>query len=208
MADNYQALFSLCVLRRKVGRCASAASPPLPKIMLCVGPQRMPTLPSHRRRCKRQQPDSGTTCLVMVAAQPGMLAVLYFLNVPCSQVCCPLAPVCVCPPLGSLAGLRKRLNPKGFPQIACAAVGISSRRSRLVKGEAGFRHRQRSAHCQIFDEARGLLVAVASFSVKGGHVSQSSDRVLVQSSLQSKLQPRAQQEGTDKQRRWHLPCCR
>ena len=63
----------------------------------------------------------------------------------------------------------ERLNPKGLPQICSAAVRISGRRSRLVKGEAGFRigrdlrtdFRRKEEACQPYSALNICAVIVA-----------------------------------------------
>ena len=47
--------------------------PPLPKILLCADPHWGPALLGRHQKCKWQQPNSRTACLITVATQPGML---------------------------------------------------------------------------------------------------------------------------------------
>ena len=49
-------------------------SPPLPKIQLCASPHWGPALPSRHTKCKVQQPNSRTACVITVSTQPGMLS--------------------------------------------------------------------------------------------------------------------------------------
>ena len=67
---------SLNVLKRRKrngGLTRKRISPPLPKIQLCASPHWGPALPSRHTKCKVQQPDSRTACVITVATQPGML---------------------------------------------------------------------------------------------------------------------------------------
>ena len=55
------------------GSTRKRISPPLPKIKLCADPHWGPALPGRCEKCKSQQPDSRTACVITVATQPGML---------------------------------------------------------------------------------------------------------------------------------------
>ena len=55
------------------GSTRKRISPPLPKIQLCADPHWGPALPGRCEKCKSQQPDSRTACVITVATQPGML---------------------------------------------------------------------------------------------------------------------------------------
>ena len=55
------------------GSTRKRISPPLPKILLCADPHWEPALLSRRKKCKLQQPNSRTACVITVATQPGML---------------------------------------------------------------------------------------------------------------------------------------
>jgi len=58
------------------GWCASAADPPLPKIMLCAKGETPLALPGHKAKCKAEHPNSRTACLITATTQPGMLGSL------------------------------------------------------------------------------------------------------------------------------------
>ena len=65
-----------CILDEKDGGSTrKRISPPLPKILLCADPHWEPALLSRRKKCKLQQPNSRTACVITVATQPGMLRV-------------------------------------------------------------------------------------------------------------------------------------
>ena len=55
------------------GSTRKRISPPLPKIVLCASPHWGPALLSRHTKCKVQQPNSRTACVITVSTQPGML---------------------------------------------------------------------------------------------------------------------------------------
>ena len=61
------------LVKRNGGWCASAANPPLPKILLCARGTSPLALPGHKAKCKAKHPNSRTACLITAATQPGML---------------------------------------------------------------------------------------------------------------------------------------